>query len=345
MSARPKQRSSIARRAFFAALSGQFVLLAGLIALLYWAYLTLDTLLPALLGAPSWIGIQNIVIGLSLDLAPYAGGLLAFLLVLMWLLARWVARPLGQLVAAALALGSDGDQRTLPLRATGEVGQLARSFDDLSQSLQRSSRELQEQNHSLQETVRRLEGLLRISQELNATLDADQLIRRFATTLRDTFSYECVGVALVDGESLLYHFSGSAGGNTFAPPIRTPLTDTSVVGRVTLTGDALGVGDARAERALSLSPGLPSARLDRSTSRNSRRRHACMDDARRAARPSARNVDTCELAPVPFARPVAVAPAGRVEWERSPSWSPTGRATRPWSSRRSRFMRRRPRPT
>ena len=129
-------------------------------------------------------------------------------------------------------------ERALPLRATGEVGQLARSFDDLSQSLQRSSRELQEQNRSLVDTVRQLEGLLRIGQELNATLDADQLIRRFATTLRDTFSYECVGVALVEGESLLYHFSGSAGGNTFAPPIRTPLADTSVVGRVALTGGA-----------------------------------------------------------------------------------------------------------
>src|SRR3712207_6918389 len=44
-------------------------------------------------------------------------------------------------------------------------------------------------------------GLLRIGQELNATLDADQLIRRFAGTLRDTFSYECVGVALVEGRS------------------------------------------------------------------------------------------------------------------------------------------------
>src|SRR4051794_5900395 len=247
MSARPKQRSSIARRAFFAALSGQLVLLAGLSALLYWAYLTLDALLPALLGAPAWISIQNIALGLSLDLAPYAVGLLAGMLLLIWLLAHWVARPLGQLVAAALALGSDGDQRTLPLRATGEVGQLARSFDDLSQSLQRSSRELQEQNRSLVETVRQLEGLLRIGQELNATLDADQLIRRFATTLRDTFGYECVGVALVEGESLLYHFSGSAGGNTFAPPIRTPLADTSLVGRVALTGDAQGVADIRAE--------------------------------------------------------------------------------------------------
>ncbi len=265
MSARPKQRSSIARRAFFAALIGQLVLLAGLGALLYWAYLTLDTLLPDLLGAPAWIGIQNVAIGLSLDLAPYAGILLIGMLVLIWLLARWVALPLSQLVAAALALGSDGAERTLPLRATGEVGQLARSFDDLSQSLQRSSQELQEQNRSLVDTVRQLEGLLRIGQELNATLDADQLIRRFATTLRDTFSYECVGVALVEGESLLFHFSGSAGSNTFAPPIRVPLTDTSVVGRVALTGGPMRVDDLRTESSLSLSPGLPSARTELAT--------------------------------------------------------------------------------
>jgi signal transduction histidine kinase/HAMP domain-containing protein len=265
MSARPKQRSSIARRAFLAALIGQLLLLVGLSALLYWAYLTLDTLLPALLGAPAWIGIQNVAIGLSLDLLPYAGGMLAGILVLMWLLARWVARPLSQLVAAALALGSEGAARTLPLRATGEVGQLARSFDALSQSLQRSSLELQEQNRSLVDTVRQLEGLLRIGQELNATLDADQLIRRFATTLRDTFSYECVGVALVEGEALLYHFSGSAGGNTFAPPTRMPLADTSLVGRVALTGGALRVDDLRADSALSPSPGLPSARAELAT--------------------------------------------------------------------------------
>ena len=111
MSVRPKQRSSIARRAFLAALIGQLVLLVGLSALLYWAYLTLDTLLPALLGAPAWIGIQNVAIGLSLDLAPYAGGLLAGMLVLMWLLARWVARPLSQLWpprwrSAAMALSA-----------------------------------------------------------------------------------------------------------------------------------------------------------------------------------------------------------------------------------------------
>src|SRR5262245_10495797 len=127
MSAHPKQRSSIARRAFLIALVSQLILLGGLAGLLYWASLVLDALLPPVLGAQAWVGLQNIAIGLALDLAPYAGGLLAGLLVLTWLLSRWATRPLSQLVAAALAIGSDGDGRRLPLRAAGEVGQLARS--------------------------------------------------------------------------------------------------------------------------------------------------------------------------------------------------------------------------
>jgi signal transduction histidine kinase/HAMP domain-containing protein len=265
MSVRPKQPSFIARRAFLVTLFSQIVLLAGLAGLLGWAYSTLDELLPPLLGLQAWISIQNISIGLALDLAPYAAGLLVGVLLLTWLLARWATRPLSQLVAAAMALGSDDGGRKLPLRAAGEVGELARSFDDFSQSLQRSSRELQEQNRSLVDTVRQLEGLLRIGQELNATLDADQLIRRFAATLRETFGYECVGVALVDGESLLFHFSGMASGDTFSPHIRIPLTESSGVGHVALTGIPLRVDDVRAESAFQPAPGLSSARSELAT--------------------------------------------------------------------------------
>src|SRR5262249_60696544 len=97
------------------------------------------------------------------------------------------------------------------------------------------------------------------------TPGADQLIRRVASALRETFAYECVGVALVGGESLVYHFSGSAGANTFAPPIRPPLTDVSMVGRVVLTGGPLRVDDLRADPSLSLAPGLPSARAELAT--------------------------------------------------------------------------------
>ena len=115
----------------------------------------------------------------------------------------------------------DGDAgANLPVRAAGEVGQLARSFDELSQSLRRSSQELEEQNRSLNESVRRLQGLLRVEQELNATLDVDPLIRRVAMTLCSALGYERAGIVLVEGENLTYYFGDAAKGNSFAPPIR-----------------------------------------------------------------------------------------------------------------------------
>src|SRR6266545_6329602 len=262
MSIRPRQPSSLARRAFFAAFVGLAILIGGLIALAVWGYTILDALLAPLLGAQVWNGVQNVALGLAEDLAPYAVGLLFATLLLLWLLSRWAARPLGQLVAVAGALAQGDDGQQLPLRAAGEVGQLARSFDDLSQSLQRSSHELHEQNRALVDTVRQLEGLLRIGRVLNASLDADQLIRRFAAALRETFGYECGGVALIEGESLLYHFSGSTAGSTFAPATRALLSGASVAGRVALTGSLLRVDDLREEPSLDPAPGLAAARAE-----------------------------------------------------------------------------------
>jgi signal transduction histidine kinase len=262
MTQRPRQFSPITRRSFLAMLALLIILLGGLGGLAYWAYLVLDQLLLPLLGARMWEGVQNVVYGLGLDLAPYAGGLLLGVLLLAWLLGRWVARPLKRLVALASHLADSGDVDQLPLRAPGEVGALARSFEDLSRSLERSSRELQEQNRSLADSVRQLEGLLRIGRELNASLDADQLVRRFVATLRETFGYECVGVALSEGDALLHHFSGSTGGTTFAPPTRVALGESSVAGRVALTGSPLYIGDLSHEPGLDPSPGLPSARSE-----------------------------------------------------------------------------------
>jgi hypothetical protein len=41
-----------------------------------------------------------------------------------------------------------------------------------------------------------------------------------------------------------------------------------------------------------------------------------------------RRIDTHDAPLVPSARPAAIAPAGGITWERSPSWSRTGKATR-----------------
>ncbi len=254
--------SSIRRRGFLAVLLALAALLGGLAGLVFWAYSVLDALLAPLLGAQLWLGAQNVAYGLAIDLVPYAGGLLLGMLLLAWLLARWVARPLRQLIASATALAERGDGGRLPVRAAGEVGELARSFEALAQSFDQSARELRDQNQSLEASVRQLDGLLRISRELNASLDPDLLARRFAAALRDTFGYEHVGVALAAGDVLLHHFSDNAGEHMFAPALRAPLVDTNAAGRVALTGARLRIGDIQLEPALDASPGLPAARAE-----------------------------------------------------------------------------------
>ncbi len=263
MAARPKQRSSIARRAFLAVLLILALALGGLAGLAWWIY---EPLAAALAGHPVTASalrlVENALLEQVLELWPYAAGLLAVILLLAWALSRWATRPLNQLVAAALMVGSGEASRKLPVRAVGEIGALARSFDDLSRSLQRSSLDLQEQNRSLSDSLRRLEGLLRVGQELNTSLDADQMTRRFVATLRRTFGYERVGVALIEGEFLAYHFSLANGDESHAPPTRAPLTEQSVAGRAALTGQMVRVDDLRAAAASPASPGLNGARSE-----------------------------------------------------------------------------------
>src|SRR6266511_2832375 len=115
MSARPKRHSPTARRAFLV------ILLSAV----------------ALLGGPAWTSVQNITVALAIDLAPYAVALLVGALLLAWLLARWVARPLNRLLDT-IAAPAGAPARDLPVRAAGEIGQVARRFDELSKALEQA---------------------------------------------------------------------------------------------------------------------------------------------------------------------------------------------------------------
>ncbi|MFL5807431.1 MAG: GAF domain-containing protein [Roseiflexaceae bacterium] len=258
MAARPERHSLTARRTLQGILLSIIVLLGGLAALLYWAYLSLDGLLLGLLGAAVWADVQNRAVDLAIELAPYAAALLAGVLLLAVLLSRWAARPLDRLVAAITAPANAGP-RELPVRSTGEIGQLARRFDELSRSLQRTSHEKEEQGRSADEALRRLEGVLQVERELSATLDAEQLTRRVAVALRGAFGYERAGIALIEGETLSYYFSDDAQGNGFIPPTHVPLAERSVAGRAVRTGAPLRVDNLRVESAYTPSPGPQSA--------------------------------------------------------------------------------------
>ena len=213
MAAHPKRYALTARRAFLSALFVLLALIGGLAALGYYAYLYLE----GLLTPDTWANMESAALALALDFSLYAAALLALVLLLAWLLGRWVASPLRRLVAAVT-----GRDTPLPVRAPGEIGQLARRFDELTKSLRRTAEEKEAQDRSSNEALRRLEGVLQVERELSATLDAGQLTQRVALALRDAFDYERVGIALIEGETLAYYFSDDAQDDVFVPPPRAP---------------------------------------------------------------------------------------------------------------------------
>ncbi|KPV49882.1 hypothetical protein SE17_30125, partial [Kouleothrix aurantiaca] len=62
MARRPRTSSLIARRAWVAALLVSLLLLGGLAGIAYWASVVLDALLPPLIGAQQWLGVQNVAL-------------------------------------------------------------------------------------------------------------------------------------------------------------------------------------------------------------------------------------------------------------------------------------------
>jgi hypothetical protein len=127
MAAQPKRNALVARRVFMSVLFGMLVLLGGMAALGYYAYQRLDALLGSLLGPAAWASAQNVAAALALELSLYAAALLAVALLLAWLLGRWAAGPFNRLVAAITSRENGASRETpLPVRAPGEIGQIAR---------------------------------------------------------------------------------------------------------------------------------------------------------------------------------------------------------------------------
>ncbi len=87
MAARPKQHSLLARRAFWGIVLSLLIVLGGLSALLYQAYLGFYIQLQDQPPTALWAGVQSVLAVLGADLAPYEapliGGVLLVLIILV----------------------------------------------------------------------------------------------------------------------------------------------------------------------------------------------------------------------------------------------------------------------
>jgi signal transduction histidine kinase len=248
MATRPKPYALLARRIFLALVLGMFGLLALLAALTYGAYQHLEVLV----GAPAWAALQGGLAALAPELTLFVAALLAGVFLFAWMLSRWAARPFSQLFAALLS--RDAGVRALPVRAPGEIGQVARRFDEVLSMQRRSAEQHDAESRVLSETLRRLEADLQVAYAFQGTLDASQLARRVAVALRDAQGYEQVAVLLLEGDALAAYFADDAAAD-FVPPIRVPLAGAGQAARAIAERVAARADDLRNDHGYLAEPG------------------------------------------------------------------------------------------
>jgi two-component system, NtrC family, sensor kinase len=94
---------------------------------------------------------QNRILLLTLVLS-IAGGLLG-----SWLIARGLARPLGELAGAMAVVGAGDLEHPVPVTSRDEVGELAGAFDRMRESLRQSRSDLLRLNAELEAKISQLE--------------------------------------------------------------------------------------------------------------------------------------------------------------------------------------------
>lgn len=89
-------------------------------------------------------GLEDAIVGMRNDMLPLLAGISAISLVLAVALARLVTHPLKQLTTAARNLASTHSTGALPIRRRDEIGELARTFEQMAVRMQSQMQNLQD---------------------------------------------------------------------------------------------------------------------------------------------------------------------------------------------------------
>jgi signal transduction histidine kinase/HAMP domain-containing protein len=113
------------------------------------------------------------------QLLVFGGGVLVIGLALAWVTTRSVVRPVNALINATQGIAAGQLDHPLDITGEGEVGRLARSFDEMRVELKQSREEIARWNRELENRVeqrtRELAALVESSHALTSTLDLDTL--------------------------------------------------------------------------------------------------------------------------------------------------------------------------
>jgi len=225
--------------------------------------------------------LNNLLAAIAIMVPAIAGALV---------LSRGISGPIVELAGAAEAFAAGRLDHAIDIRAAGEVGVLARSFNamteqlrelvssleqrvaDRTADLQQRTVELEQLTRDLENAVGqsrrralRLEASAQVASAVASVLDPDKLLSQVVDLVADRVGYYHVGVFLLDETSqyAVLRAANSVGGQRMlARGHRLQVGEQGIVGYVTGTGRPRIVLDVGADAVYFDNPDLPQTRSE-----------------------------------------------------------------------------------
>ncbi|MBN1220388.1 MAG: GAF domain-containing protein, partial [Anaerolineae bacterium] len=177
-------------------------------------------------------------------------------------LARRLAVPLVNLTDTATRIAEADLNLEAAVEGPSEVVRLSKAFNSMTAQLRGLINGLEER---VADRTRRLEIVATLGEQLNAILDADELLREVVNQIKQNFGYYHTHIYLLDdsGENLIIAAgTGSAGEKMRASNHSISLKAKSLVARAARFGETVTVDDVQAAQDWLPNPLLPDTRAE-----------------------------------------------------------------------------------
>ncbi len=183
------------------------------------------------------------------------GVILAFLaLALSNYWGKQITEPILSVTNSAVQVASGDLGATATVFTDDEIGTLARTFNQMTERLRRILHSLEAQvatrTDELAQSVEQLNLINQVGRNANSFIELNPLLTTVASLIRNTFDYYVVLVALIDEDAREIYVSAADSAeeiDLLSLNIRVPMTRSSIMSHVALSGDPLVVNDISQE--------------------------------------------------------------------------------------------------
>lgn len=163
--------------------------------------------------------------------------------------------PILQLRDAAQKLSSGETEVKVKISSSDEIGFLADAFNEMTESLNRFKKQLIQEKELLKKNVaelkiaqEKLRLVNEIGKKINSILDLDHLLLEMVKSIKDTFHFYVVTIAVVEGDWVVVKKSYGAGKGSWISKIsRLKIGEEGIIGWVAKNGKPLLIPDVNSD--------------------------------------------------------------------------------------------------